>query len=525
MDAQLYFGGPILTMDTPAQVPALLVREGVIQGVGNREALAAACPKARPVPLEGRALLPGFLDAHGHFLACAYAQLQCSVEGAGTVEEILARIRTYLAAHPRPAGTWVLARDYDPALLPGGRGPGRRALDRAAPGHPLVLQHRSGHVGVLNSLALERMGIRAGTPDPPGGRIGREDGEPNGWLEEAAFLGVLRRLPAPTTEELLAACGRTQELLASYGITTAQEGMLTQEMLPLCQALCRGKGLRLDLVGYVSPGEAGEVEGALAGYTGPYRDRFRLGGYKIFLDGSPQSRTAWLRTPYLDGSNGYPTLSAGQVEEAAALALGRGRQLLAHCNGDAAAQQFLEGLAAARRRFPQAPDIRPVMVHAQLVGLDQLPRLARLGVIPSFFPAHIYHWGETHLENLGPQRAALLSPAASAGELGLPYTLHQDAPVLPPNPLEALACAVNRRTRAGRLLGEGQRITPLQGLAALTRHAAYQYFEEGAKGSLAPGKRADLVILEQNPLELPSQQLGELRVSETIKDGKVLWRR
>ena len=126
---------------------------------------------------------------------------------------------------------------------------------------------------------------------------------------------------------------------------------------------------------------------------------------------------------------------------------------------------------------------------------------------------------------MGPQRTALLSPAASAGELGLPYTLHQDAPVLPPNPLEALACAVNRRTRAGRLLGEGQRITPLQGLAALTRHAAYQYFEEGAKGSLAPGKRADLVILEQNPLELPSQRLGELRVSVTIKDGEVLWRR
>ncbi len=525
MEAQLYFGGPIWTMASPTPAQALLVQDGIIQKVGDREILSAACPQARPIPLEGRTLVPGFLDAHSHFLACAHAQLQCSVGDAATVEQLLEKIRTYLQGHPVPAGQWVLVRDYDPALLPGGRGPDRWALDRATVDHPVVLQHRSGHVGVLNSLALERMGIHGETTDPPGGHIGKDGREPNGYLEETAFLEVLRRLPSPSLEELLAACDRAQNLYASYGITTAQEGMLVQEMVPLYQALCQGQRLKLDVVGYASWEEAEGIYRTLAAHTGRYLGRFKLGGYKIFLDGSPQSKTAWLRSPYLDGSNGYPILLDSQVREALSQALREGRQLLAHCNGDAAAQQFLDALEAVRCQNPHAPSIRPVMVHAQLVGLDQLPRLANLGVIPSFFPAHIYHWGELHLQNLGIQRASRLSPAASAEALGLPYTFHQDSPVLPPDLPEVLWCAVNRLTRVGRLLGEMERISPLQALQAVTRNTAYQYFEEDAKGTLAPGKRADLVILEQNPLELPPHRLRELRVSETIKDGQVIWRR
>ena len=163
--------------------------------------------------------------------------------------------------------------------------------------------------------------------------------------------------------------------------------------------------------------------------------------------------------------------------------------------------------------------LRPVMIHAQLLGRDQLPEVRRLGGIPSFFVAHVYHWGDVHLENLGPGRAEAISPAGSAAEQGIPFTFHQDAPVIRPDMLETVWCAVNRVTRQGRVLGREERVDVRTALEAVTVHAAYQYFEETDKGTLAPGKQADLVILDRDPLAVPQEELRDIRVLETWKDG------
>ena len=521
MQKTLYFGGPILTMEgpRPQYVTALLVEDGLIRALGTVEELTALAPDARQADLEGHALLPAFLDPHSHFSACANALLQCSVAEARDFEGLVEIIRSYIAEQSIPEGQWVMARDLDPAMLAEHRVPDRQVLDRAAPRHPLVLQHRSGHVGVLDSLGLERMGIDGDTPDPDGGHIWKEDGQPTGYLEENAFLAVLPRLPAPDPARLMGAYHQAQRLYASHGIATAQEGMLSPLLVPLYQALCAQDMLALDVVAYPAPADATQIARDF-----PKHPRCRLGGYKIFLDGSPQSRTAWVRTPYEGGSDrGYPTLSDAQVDEAVALALDTGKQLLAHCNGDAAAEQYLQALERAAAAGRDVAAIRPVMIHAQLVGRDQLPRLKALGVIPSFFVAHVYHWGDTHLENLGPQRAAAISPAHSAGELGLPYTFHQDSPVIPPDMQETLWCAAVRTTRAGVVLGPEERVSTYDALRAVTANAAHQYFEEGSKGTLAPGKRADLTILDRDPLSIPPEELRHLQVLATIKDGKTIY--
>ena len=202
-----------------------------------------------------------------------------------------------------------------------------------------------------------------------------------------------------------------------------------------------------------------------------------------------------------------------------------GMQLLAHCNGDAACAQYLAVLEAAAREGVDLAAMRPVVIHAQLLGRDQLPAVKRLGAIPSFFVAHVYHWGDIHRENLGPGRADRISPAGSAAELGIPFTFHTDAPVIPPDILETVWCAVNRTARSGRRLGPEERVDVRTALKAVTANAAFQYFEERDKGTLTPGKRADMVVLDRDPLAVPPEELRAIQVLETWKDGVPIFRR
>ena len=519
---KLYFGGPIWTMEQRTDAQAVLVEDGVIRAVGPTARNHPQAKMAEQVDLRGKALLPAFVDAHSHFVACANAMLQLSVAQAENFAELQDMMRTHIRKTGLPAGQWLLVRDFDPSNLQEQRIPDRTVLDQAAPEHPVVLQHRSGHVGVLNTLALQKMHITAKTPDPVGGHIERSDAGPTGYLEENAFLNVLNQLPPPELEQLLAACDWAQDYYASFGITTAQEGMVTEQMVPLYQALCTQNRLWIDVVGYSAFQERVQIEQVLSGQTG----HFRLGGYKIFLDGSPQSRTAWMRTPYVGTEMcGYPTLTDEQVLQAVCQAAQDDRQLLAHCNGDAAAEQYLRALEQARKQGIDLARAHPVMIHAQLVGLDQLPRLKALGVTPSFFVAHVYHWGEIHRENFGPARAAAISPAASAGDLGLPYTFHQDAPVIPPDMLQTVWCAATRHTKSGRVLGGAERVSVYDALQAVTLHAAQQYGEQDQKGSIAPGKRADFVILDRDPLAVAPDEVRSLKVEQTICGGRTIYQR
>ena len=217
-------------------------------------------------------------------------------------------------------------------------------------------------------------------------------------------------------------------------------------------------------------------------------------------------------------------MSGQAVQEALMAAYHGGLQVLAHCNGDAAAEQFLQAVAAVEREFPDFRGLRPVMIHAQLLGLDQMEAVKRTGVLPSFFVAHVYRWGEVHIRNFGLARAQHISPARAALEQGIPFTFHQDTPVLPPDMLGTVWCAVNRLTESGAVLGADQRIPVEDALRAVTVHAAYQYFEEARRGSLRPGKAADLVLLDADPFAVEPDALRRVRVLETVKAGETIYR-
>lgn len=514
----LYENGTVLTMDERHPVAqALLVRDGRIAAVGDRdEALLEAHADCRRVDLAGGCLLPAFIDAHSHITACATAGLQADLSGCTSAEDLIARVQRFIAENRVPAGQWVQARGYDQTKMREGRHPDRAVLDRAAPDHPLICVHISGHVGVVNTAGLAALGITAETEPPEGGAIDFAAG----FLAETALVQYQQRIPMAGLDALLAAYDRAQTLYASYGIATAQEGMLPLALAPLYRALIDRRALRLDVVGYADFAAADAIREALPDAVRQYSGRFRLGGYKIFLDGSPQARTAWLRAPYVGTEErGMGTMRDAQVREALLRAQADGMQLLAHCNGDAACCQYLDACAAVGG----TRGLRPVMIHAQMLPPEFLPEVLADGIIPSFFVGHVRYWGDVHLKNLGPERAAQISPAGSALKLGIPFTFHQDAPVIQPNMLETVSIAATRRTAEGRILGPAQAVPTAAGLRAVTANAAYQYFEEGEKGTLTPGKRADLVWLDRCPLDVPAEELPNLRVQQTIKDGTVIF--
>ena len=522
---ELFYGGTILTMTEPLTAEALLVEDGRILAVGDPSSLSALIlPDCRRTDLGGRTLMPAFIDPHSHFVQAAASQLQLSVNGAESAEEIARRVQEFLLERQLPEDQWVMVRDYDNNLMPECQNPTLAQLDAMAPRNPMVITHKSGHMGLLNTRGLEKMGITAGTPQPEGGRIGTEDGRLTGYLEENAFISITKKLPGPGPEELVQGVRAAQQLYLSHGITTAQEGMVPRELLGAYRFL-QSKGLpQIDVRLYPDTSAFGEAV-KLFGRE-PVKQGLRVGGMKIFLDGSPQGRTAWMRRPY-EGSEdycGYGTMTDEAVIAAMTMAAEQHCQIIAHCNGDAAAEQFLRCLEKTEETYPHLRKLRPVLIHAQLMGRDQLPRAARLGAVASFFAAHVYHWGDVHIRNFGPERAGAISPAKSALECGLRFTFHQDAPVIEPDMMETIWCAVNRVTRAGKVLDE-EKIPVLEALKAVTVNGAYQYFEEDSKGILAPSYRADLVILDRDPLQVPPCELRHVQVEATYKDGVCLYRR
>ena len=523
---KIYFGGPIRTM-TDGEMPyAVLTEDGKITALLNA-AQAAAVTDAQPVDLGGRTLLPGFIDAHSHFSGVAAELMQIDLDGCTSVEAIQSRITTWIDQNRPEAGGWITCAGYDHNDLPEARNITRWELDAVSAGHPLVVKHKSGHMGVFNSLALEMLGVDENTPCPSGGTMGRTaEGQLNGYMEEAAMSALTRRMPPIDLQVYMECMAKAQQIYFSYGITTAQEGAIRNILPQLYAQAIREKMFDIELIGYSDLRSMEAVETHLQGSLRDYDGNFRVGGYKIFLDGSPQGRTAWMRKPYLGGDPdyvGYPMMEDEAVYAAVRRACMEKRQILAHCNGDMACEQFLCACERVQAEGYDIAAIRPVMVHCQLLGADQIGRAKALGMILSFFVAHVWHWGDVHVRNFGPERGEQISPVALAVELGIPYTFHQDAPVIKPDMLETLWCAVNRRSKSGRVLGPALAVSAEDALRAVTVNAAWQYGEEGKKGILAPGMAADFVILDRDPMAVPPEELRDLKVCMTIKKDKVVY--
>jgi predicted amidohydrolase YtcJ len=529
----LFVGGPIVTLDASDRVvEALLVEGERIAAVGTEAELRARAAGARVVDLGGRTLLPGFIDAHGHFpgagLTAVFADLNAPPIGeVATLDALVARLAERAARTPR--GEWVLGIGYDDTLLAERRHPTREDLDRASREHPIAVWHVSGHLAAVSSTGLAALGYGRDTPDPTGGRIRRDAaGAPNGVLEETA-AEPLQPLFEPGPLDALRIVRRASALYAAAGVTTAQNGFATRAQMTGLAWLSRLGLVPIRLVLWPS------AETADAILDGSFRFRswderwVRVGAVKLVADGSIQGYTAYLSQPYHvpPGDDreyrGYPTLPRDELFERVARYHAAGWQVAVHANGDAAIDAALDAFEAAQRARPRA-DARPVVVHAQMTRDDQLDRMRALGVVPSFFALHTFYWGDRHRAIfLGPERAARISPTRGALARGVRFTLHCDTPVVPMEPLRLVWAAVNRRSTGGAEIGPEQRIDAARALRAVTIDAAWQHFEDGEKGSLEPGKLADLVVLDRSPLAEPAS-LDRIRVVETIVGGRTIFR-
>ena len=534
-------GGPIVTVnpDRPA-AEAVAIVGGTIVAVGSDSDVMQHRGDATVVTeLAGKTLVPGFVDGHSHFcsLVDVQTQAQCASPPAGpckTVADVIAALKAVQARRKLGPGKFVMGFGYDPELLAEKRPPSKQELDAAFPENPVILVHVSGHGAMLNTKALAAYDVTAATPTPPGGVIGREPGsnEPNGLLFETAFLPIFAKVPGPGDDETLDILKTGQDLYLRAGITTAQEGATMKHQVDLLRILANRGDLKLDVV--MLPFIA-EIDAIFAGQPPrnetEYKNRLRIGGVKVVMDGSPQGRTAAFTTPYLtDGPAGQKDwrgeLSFPQpvLNEWVKKVYDGGATLFVHCNGDAAIDALLEAHRFASGDDPAKPR-GTVGVHSQFIRRDQLEKYRAWKITPSFFTIHCFYFGDTHVANRGRSQADFISPMKSARALGLRPANHTDFNVAPLDQLFTMHTAVNRISRSGQTIGADERVTPMQALEAITIDGARIYGEEAKKGSIEVGKAADFAVLSANPLTVPPATIETIRVEETIKDGQTVWKR
>jgi predicted amidohydrolase YtcJ len=537
----IYSGGDILTMvgDQPGYVEALAIRDGKIIAVGSQDELQQyKRDSTRQIDLEGKTLLPGFYDAHSHFFQTAIKLSTVSLDPppAGNVtniDDIISLLKTELNTNPRKAGEWLYGWGYDNGMLKDNRHPTKMDLDKVSTEVPICIYHFSGHMLVLNSKGLELMGFTAESVAPEGGVIQRMPGssEPSGIIEEQAIKPVMMQMLASVQgEHMIKLMDRSQQLYKQHGYTSMLEMAGTPELVTAFRSYAAAGKLDIDLSAAVLS-VTQSAEQTAKQFSLSYQDRFRVIGGKINLDGGSPGRTAFLREPYYTqdegkpaGYRGYPSVTNQDELDAVVTSFYQAQiPLFIHALGDAAIDQAIRAVTVAQQAYPRE-DIRQQLIHLQVFQPDQIQALKALDVSLTFQNTHNYYFADFHASStLGPERTGKLCPMATAIKEGFNVTFHHDSPVHPVSQIDIIWMAVNRTSRSGKMYGPEERIGVYQALQASTINAAWQFFEEDSKGSLEVGKLADLVILDNNPLKVAPEDINQIQVLETIKEGATVW--
>ena len=538
----IFVGGDIITMnDRAPTAQALAVKDGKILAVGDRQAIEAQNKgaKTKVVDLKGKTLLPGFIDAHSHYFSSLTVANQCNLyappAGPGKdVPSIIAAIKKFAAEKKVSKGEIIQCYGYDENVMPQGRLLNRDDLDKAFPSNPVLVGHVSMHGAVLNSAAMKKWNVSADTKTPPGGVIVRKPGtnEPWGLIMETAYLPIFASLPKPTEAQEIDWSIAGQKLYAANGVTTAHEGATHAAELAVMQRAAKPGGYVIDVIAYPFITELDAILKANpVGTWGKYDKRLKIGGVKVTIDGSPQGKTAYFTQPYLTGGPGGEKNWSGEltapqdvVTKAVKAVYDLGVPLNLHANGDGAIDAFFKAHESAAAGDLGKPR-NVTMIHAQFARKDQLDKFVQYKVRPSFYTLHTYYFAEAHIANRGKAQAMYISPMRDAIDKGLQPTNHTDFVVAPLDQMFMLWSAVNRVSRAGAVIGADQRVTPMEGLKAMTIWSADQHREGDIKGSLEPGKLADLVVLDKNPLKVKPEAIKDIKVMETMKEGKTIYKR
>ncbi|HLJ66625.1 MAG TPA: amidohydrolase [Chloroflexota bacterium] len=528
--SSLYFNARIHTMDPDLGVAgAMLVRAGRIVAIGTHHDLDG--PGVRRIDLEGRTVVPGFNDSHCHILdfGLALGQLDVSADAVQSIADIQRAIA--VRARETTPGGWITGRGYDQNVLRERRHPTRHDLDAWSSEHPVILFHTSGHVLTCNSAALALAGVDAGTADPAGGEIERnEHGAPTGLFKEAPAMDLVARLiPRPSVPEGAHAIARALQTMASFGITSASdaatgdgpsiEPQLAMYRSALGSGPCPVRVTLMPQIFYTAPPGEDAVRPASELDTGDAPEWLAIGATKIFSDGALSTRTAATREAYLDGADNRGILLWPQeeLERMIDRANRAGWQIATHALGDRAVEAVVtayEGALAAQPR----PDHRHRIEHCMLLDEELATRIGALGVVPSLQP-DIFRLGDGYVAALGVDRAAQSIPTGLFARLGIPVAFSSDAPVIPCDPLAVIRSAVERRTPAGVTLGREHAVTAMEALRNYTVGGAFATHAEREKGRLAAGMWADFVVLSRDPAQTAVEDLADVRVTMTVAGG------
>ena len=521
----------LMTGHQKAQPLSIAIQNNKIAWIGSHT--EAKKIKGQRINYHNQAILPGFIDAHGHASYLAFATQVANIASppvgeVTTIKDLQENLKKFIKDSNLKLGEWVMGLGYDDSLLAEQRHPTKIDLDAVSTDHPIYLIHVSAHLGAANSLGLSLANINSESNDPPGGKIRRYENslEPNGVFEETAAY-PLQQLAMSACKDPIGSIKKAMDIYARNGITTAQDGASSQETIVLMQAADAQGMINLDIISYPI-GQNGLDQNLDSINFGNYTGRLKIGGIKLILDGSPQGKTAYLTEPYYkpphsesDSYKGYPLIPQSEVSKLVKRYADLNIPIMAHANGDAAADMLIEAVKNA----DITTDHRTIMIHAQTVREDQLDQMKELSIIPSYFSTHTFYWGDWHRDSVfGEDRAKRISPTKSTLNRKIPFTVHNDAPVVPPDMIRLLWSTTNRKTRSGKVLGEEQKISTYSALEAMTINAAFQHFEDDIKGSIEVGKLADLVVLSEDPLSMPVNELLELKIMATYSHGKEIFK-
>jgi hypothetical protein len=527
-------GGAVYTVDAARSwAQAVAIDQGRIVHVGSTASVRAWIgPQTRVVQLGGLMVLPAFQDAHVHPISGGVELGQCNLNGLGTRERIVAKIRE--CAREQAGAAWLVGGGWDLPAFPGAA-PTRDLLDELVPDRPAYLTAMDGHSAWVNSKALELAGVSAATPDPEDGRIERDaSGAPAGTLREDAMDLVGRLVPEPTAAERQAGLRRALELLNRHGVAAVQEASAGREALEVYREAERRGELSARVVAalYVSPERGIDQAGDLVRLRQEFLSaRLRPIAAKIFADGVIEARTAAMLEPYLDraGDSGTPIWGPAELHQMVAELAQRDFNVHIHAIGDRAIRMALDAFEAARKD-EAARGPRHQIAHLEVIDPADIPRFRTLGVVANFQP--LWAYADSYITDLtwpalGPQRSRWIYPIGAVRRAGGLIAFGSDWSVSSLNPLDGIQVAVTRQglsePRPAPLLPE-QAIDLGEALTAYTIGAAFANGLEQETGSIEIGKSADLVVLSANLFELPSAQIAQTRVLLTLLEGQPVFR-
>ncbi|MDW8168537.1 MAG: amidohydrolase [Acidobacteriota bacterium] len=523
-------GGRVWTGD-PQQphAEAVAIGRGRILAVGSAEAVRAWIgSRTHVLDVRGRLVLPGFIDNHTHFVNGGFQLLSVDLRDARDPQEFARRIAE--RAKALPPGRWITGGNWDHELWPGAPLPRKEWIDPHTPNTPVFVTRLDGHMGLANSLALRRAGITRETPDPPGGTIVRDPqtGEPTGILKDAAMELVYRVIPEPSDSEYDEALRAALREAARVGVTSIQD--ITEWAHWPVYRRARQRGELTVRVYARTPIPEWERQREVIAREGPGDEWLRFGGFKGFVDGSLGSTTALFFEPYTDAPQTSGLLHGqmfpeGIMKQRIAAADRAGFQCSIHAIGDKANALLLDIFEEViRENGPR--DRRFRIEHAQHLRPQDIPRMARLGVIASMQPYHAIDDGRWAEKRIGRERCKTTYAFRSLLDAGVRVTFGSDWPVAPLNPLLGIYAAVTRKTLDGKNPNgwfPEQKITVEEAVRAYTVWGAYAEFAETVKGSIEVGKFADVVVLSRDIFTIPPDEIAQVEVLYTIAGGKIVY--